>query len=121
MAIFFSNGSGRCIALPGVYALFYAIYSLVVIGILPLVLMILFSILALRNLQSIRARVAPTNEGVHGRRSVQIHKRDRDLMKMLSGEVFIYCITTIPYPVNLIYSVSTSSIAASKSPMPKRN
>jgi hypothetical protein len=117
LAIFFSNDSGRCIALPGAYALFYAIYSLIVIGILPLVLMILFSFLAWHNLKSIRARVVPINEGINGRRIVQIHRRDRDLMKILSGEVFIYCLTTIPYPVNLIYSVSTSSIAASKSSM----
>jgi hypothetical protein len=98
--------------MPGSYALFYAIYSLIVIGILPLVLMIAFSLLAWRNLRMIRSRVTPTGEAT---RNIHIHKRDRDLMKMLSGEVMVYCITTMPYPINLIYSVSTSSIAAYKS------
>jgi len=112
MAIFFNNSTGRCIALPGAYALFYAIYSLIVIGILPLVLMIVFSLLARRNLRMIRSRVVPIGQT---RRNLNIHKRDRDLMKMLSGEVLVYCVTTIPYPINLIYSVSTSSIAAYKS------
>jgi hypothetical protein len=75
----------------------------------------------------IRSRVAPANIALReaarrgktltNGRSMSIHKRDRDLMKMLGGEVFVYCVTTIPYPINLIYSVSTSSIAASKSPM----
>ncbi|UJR26952.1 hypothetical protein I4U23_008259 [Adineta vaga] len=116
LAIYFSNDTGRCVALAGNYAFFYAIYSLIVIGILPLFLMILFSFLAWHNLQTIRSRVAPTNGGViQTRQSIQIHKRDRDLMKMLSGEVLVYCLTTIPYPINLIYSVSTSSIASSKS------
>jgi hypothetical protein len=114
LAIFFSNNSGRCIALPGAYAYFYAIYSLIVIGVLPLLLMTIFSFLAWNNLRLIRTRVAPTTNGV---RHIKIHKRDRDLMKMLGGEVFVYCVTTIPYPINLIYSVSTSSFAAYKSPI----
>ncbi len=98
--------------MPASYAFFYAIYSLIVIGVLPLVLMILFSSLAWHNLQKIRSRVGPTGPAT---RNINIHQRDRDLMKMLSGEVFVYCLTTIPYPINLIYSVSTSSIAAYKS------
>ncbi|CAF0954949.1 unnamed protein product [Adineta steineri] len=117
IVVYYSNNTGRCIALPGTYALFYALYSLVVIGILPLFLMILFGLLAWRNLQIIRSRVTPAGDIAHTAQQVQIHKRDRDLMKMLSGEVLVYCITTIPYPINLIYSVSTSSIAAYKSPI----
>lgn len=116
MAIFFSNNTGRCIALPGTYAFFYAIYSLIVIGILPLVLMIIFSLLAWYNLQKIRSRVAPMG-GAAAARNINIHKRDRDLMMMLTGEVIVYCITTIPYPINLIYSVSTSSLGIYKDPM----
>lgn len=113
LAIFFNNSTGHCIAMPESYALFYAIYSLIVIGVLPLALMITFSLLAWHNLRLIRSRVGPVDSTT---RNITIHKRDRDLMKMLSGEVFAYCITTIPYPINLIYSVSTISIAAYKSP-----
>jgi hypothetical protein len=97
--------------MPESYAFFYAIYSLIVIGILPLVLMIVFSLLAWHNLQKIQSRVVPMGEI-----SIQIHGRDRTLMKMLSGEVFIYCLTTVPYPIDLIYSVATNSISAYKSP-----
>lgn len=112
LAVFYNNSTGRCIASPSSYALFYAIYSLIVIGVLPLMLMILFSVLAWHSLLLIRSRVSPVGQTTG---NIKIRKRDRDLMKMLSGEVFVYCITTIPYPVNLIYIVSTSSIAASKS------
>ena len=111
LAIFYSNQTGRCAALAGTYAFTNAIYSVVVIGILPLFLMILFSALAWRNLRTVRNRVLTI--GVDARR-VRIHQRDHDLLKMLSVEVFIYCVTTIPYPINLIYGVATSSLGASK-------
>ena len=116
LVVYFSNNTGRCVALAGTYAFFYAIYSLIVIGIMPLFLMMFFSYLAWHNLQTIRSRVTPTQGAVNPvSQHVQIHKRDRDLMKMLSGEVLVYCVTTIPYPINLIYSVSTASIASTKS------
>ena len=111
LAVFFSNNTGRCIAQPGTYAFAYAIYSVVVIGILPLLLMVLFSCLAWHNLQQIRSRVNPTSQT---RGHLLIHKRDRDLMKMLSGEVLIYCLTTIPYPINLIYNVTTNAMGIQK-------
>ena len=111
LAIFYSNTTGRCVALAGAYAFINAIYSVVVIGVLPLFLMILFSALAWRNLRTVRNRVLTTGVDV---RRVRIHQRDHDLLKMLSVEVFVYCVTTIPYPINLIYVVSTSSLAASK-------
>lgn len=111
LAIFFSNVTGRCIAQAGTYAFTYAIYSVVVIGILPLLFMILFSALAWRNLQQIRSRVNPTGPA---RPNVLVHKRDRDLMKMLFFEVFVYCVTTVPYPINLIYNVSTNAMGIQK-------
>ena len=114
LAVFFSNESGRCIAAPASYAFFYAIYSLFVIGLLPLLLMIVFSVWAWHNLRLARARVTSV-----GCRVIRMHKRDRDLMRMLTGEVLVYCITTIPYPIDLIYNVSTQAFAASKSPTRK--
>ena len=111
MAVFFNNNTGRCTATSGTYAFFYAIYSLIVIGILPLFLMILFSLLAWHNLRKIRSRVIPSGSTT---RNITIHKRDRNLMLMLTGEVIVFCITTIPYPINMIYSVWTSSMQIHK-------
>jgi len=56
----------------------YAIYSLIVIGILPLLLMILFSLLAWHNLQMIRSRVVPIGLTIRNRK---IHQPDRALMR----------------------------------------
>ena len=113
VGIFFTNSSGRCGPAPA-YALPYAIYSLIIIGIFPTVLMIIFSTLAWRNLKIIRSRVVPTTNAA---RRVKIHKRDRHLMKMLLCEVIVYVVTSIPFPLNILYGTLTSSIAAQKSPM----
>jgi 7 transmembrane receptor (rhodopsin family) len=114
MAVFFNNNTGRCMAESGTYAFFHAIYSLIVIGVIPLLLMVIFSLLAWHNLQKIRSRVSPIGSVA---RHITIHKRDRDLMKMVSGEVIAFCITTVPYPIHLIYSVSTSSMTDYNSPL----
>lgn len=112
MAIFVTITSGRCGA-PSYYALAFSIYLFVFIGILPPFLMILFGILAWRNLKRVRSRVAPLNNEARHR----FHKADRDLMRMLAGEVLVYLITTFFYPVNVLYGVITAPFAAEKSEM----
>lgn len=112
MAIFVNNDAGRCRA-SGSYALAFSIYLFIFIGILPPVLMIAFGILAWRNLQSIRKRIAPLTN-VH---RIRFHRSDRDLMRMLTGEVLVYIIATSLYPVNVLYGAITASIAAEKSDM----
>lgn len=112
MAVFVNNESGRCRA-PNSYALAFSIYLFIFIGILPPLLMIYFGILAWRNLQFIRKRIAPLND-VH---RVRFHRSDRDLMLMLTGEVLVYIITTSLYPVNVLYGVITAPIAKEKSDM----
>ena len=63
---------------------FYAIYSLIVIDIFPLLLMIIFSLLARYNLKLIRRGIAP-EQGTA--RTIIIHKHDRYLMRTLSGRL----------------------------------
>jgi hypothetical protein len=48
---------------------------------------------------------------------LRLHKADRDLMRMLAGEVLVYLITTLFYPVNVLYGVITAPFAAEKSEM----
>jgi hypothetical protein len=111
--VYFDNGTGLCELSP-LYSLPYTIFASIAIGILPFVLMIIFSLLARHNLHLIRSRIVPTNNPTQ---HFRIHKRDHDLMKMLVGEVIVYCITTIPYPANIMYQYLTTPIAADKSPM----
>lgn len=112
MAVFVTITAGRCGA-PSNYALPYSIYLFIFIGILPPTLMITFGILAWRNLKQVRSRVAPTSTSIRFR----LHRADRDLMKMLTGEVIVYIITTFLYPINVLYGFITAPIAQDKSPM----
>ncbi len=111
--VYFNNSTGRCMLSPS-YSLVYSIFAFLAIGIIPLILMIIFSSLARRNVHLIRSRVMPTD---NPSQNLRIHKRDHDLMKMLAGEVLIYCITTLPYPINVMYGYLTLPIAANKSQM----
>jgi hypothetical protein len=113
LLIFFSNDSGLC-AINPTYRLAYVVFALILIGILPPVLMILFTLLARYNLLKIRSRVQPN--GVT-RQSIHIHKRDHHLMQMLIGEVLVFCITTCPYAINTLYNYVTLPITQYKSPL----
>ncbi|CAF3667828.1 unnamed protein product [Rotaria sp. Silwood1] len=112
MAIFINNYSGHCGA-PSNYALAFAIYLFIFIGFLPPFLMIFFGILALHNLKRIRSQVRPRQNPV----AIRLHKADRDLMRMLAGEVLVYLVTTVLYPVNVLYGFITTPIAYQKSEM----
>ncbi|UJR23010.1 hypothetical protein I4U23_026036 [Adineta vaga] len=80
--LYYDNSSGRCILTP-LYALAYTIFSFLAISIIPLFLMIIFSVLTSHNLHTIRSRVLPQGNTVQ---NIRIHKRDHDLVKMLVGE-----------------------------------
>ena len=109
MAVFINNSSGRCGAPPH-YAFAFSIYLFVFIGILPPAMMISFGVLAWRNLKLVKSRVIPTT----GVKKFRLQKANRDLMRMLTGEVIVYLITTMLYPVNVLYGVITAPIAQYK-------
>ncbi|CAF4218840.1 unnamed protein product [Rotaria sp. Silwood2] len=110
MAIFVNNYSGHCGA-PTYYAFAFSIYLFIFIGILPPAFMISFGVLTWHNLKQIRSRVAPRNDPTRFR----LVKADRDLIKMLAGEVLVYLVTTVVYPVNTLYGVITTPIVQQKS------
>ncbi|CAF4598597.1 unnamed protein product [Rotaria sp. Silwood2] len=112
MAIFINNYSGRCGA-PSYYAFAFSIYLFIFIGILPPAFMISFDALTWHNLKQIRSRVAPRSD--HTR--LRLARVDRDLIKMLAGEVLVYLVTTVVYPVNTLYGVITTPIAQQRSEM----
>ena len=80
---------------------------------LPPTLMITFGILAWYNLRKMRERVHPMDRSGQSRFSTV----DRDLMRMLTGEVLVYVITTLLYPVNVLYGVVTTSLGVEKTPL----
>ncbi|UJR26953.1 hypothetical protein I4U23_008260 [Adineta vaga] len=115
LLIFFDNNtSGQC-SINLAYNLAYTIFAMIAIGILPPFLMILFTYLAHYNLRRIRSRVQLS--GNESTADNHIHKRDYDLMKMLVGEVILFCITTSLYPINTMYNFLTIPVKPFKSPL----
>ena len=110
MAVNVTNSTGRCGA-PSHYAFSFGMYLLFFIGILPPVLMIFFGVYAWYNLKNVRRRVYPVVRPGQFR----FPKSDRDLMRMLTGEVCVYLVTTVLYPANVLYGVITAPITAEKS------
>ncbi|CAF0931078.1 unnamed protein product [Adineta steineri] len=77
------------------YKLIYAIYQIIIVGLLPPILMIIFSSLTVRNLW-----YRHTDQ-------IRVRNRDRYLMRMLVAEVIIDIVTSIPYSINLVYGAIT--------------
>jgi hypothetical protein len=107
--------NGSCNIFGSVYSLIYTIYYLIFAGILPPLLIIIFSLLVMRILKQLRRRVQPTagnNEGGSSRNPIR--KRDRDLIKMVFIEVMFYVISTLPFSIYLVYNLITSNIIKNK-------
>lgn len=105
---------GACDARRGAPSTIYTMYMLIVLSAFPLTSMITFGTLMIRSLQQIRVRVLPISDTEVSFATSNLRKRDRDLMKMLAIELFLYVITTIPVTITLIYKSITESQAKSR-------
>ncbi|CAF1284978.1 unnamed protein product [Adineta steineri] len=92
------------------YFLIYTIYYMISAGILPPILILIFSILLMKNLKEMRAHIHCLRQGRNEKiRPINIlRKRDRDLMKMVLVEVMFYVISTLPFSIYLIYRMITN-------------
>ena len=77
------------------YRFFWAIYSVVVPGLLMPILMGVFGILAVLHRRKLQTRLNEERKGVR--------KRDYTLMMMLFAEVSVYIISTSPFPAFTLY------------------
>ncbi|CAF4364230.1 unnamed protein product [Rotaria sp. Silwood2] len=92
-----------------IYSMIYTIYYMIFAGILPPLLMIIFSVLVMKTLGKLRSRVQPKSEDREYKQSTNIlRKRDRNLMKMIFIEVMFYVISTMPFSIYLIYKIITN-------------
>ncbi|CAF0858391.1 unnamed protein product [Adineta ricciae] len=98
--------SGRCSTF-GTYSFVYSIYSFLVAGTLPPILMIIFGLKTMRNLRLIHNRVRTNDDVTY----VRIRRRDFSLMIMLLWEVIVYIFSTTPYPIQTLYLTVTSNLA----------
>ncbi|CAF0837888.1 unnamed protein product [Adineta steineri] len=100
--------NGKCQGKPGSPSIILSVYISIVVGVVPLISMIIFGILMLKNLKNIRARVQPT--GISSVIKYGLHKRDRDMMRMLLIETMCYITTTAPLSISLIYQAASQTV-----------
>lgn len=79
-------------------ALVYSIYLLIFAGMIPPILMIIFSLCIVFNLKKLHRRIHPRMKTTG-----LMRKRDRDYIRMLLVEILIYILTTFPYTCVAIY------------------
>ena len=101
--------SGQC-GVSGIYGIFFSIYSAIVTG-GHLILMIIFSSLAIYNIRTARMRVQPT--GLYSHHVQELRKKDFQMIKMLTGEVIAYVLTSAMFPIFTIYTVATGNLSKS--------
>ncbi|CAF0890220.1 unnamed protein product [Adineta ricciae] len=108
--------NGKCLMWAGAAALYHSIYICFVAAILPTGTMIVFSLLAFRNLQQMKRNVQPADDlPAHNTEKLRLQQRDRQLSKMLFVQIIVYMIFTFSYPLNTLYNAVVLIIGGTKS------
>ncbi|CAF1253967.1 unnamed protein product [Adineta steineri] len=108
LLIWESIENGHC-GVYGIYGQIFSFYIAICTGFIPIVLMTSFSILLVKNLNSVRLQIVPTNNN-----NVRLNRRDVSFIKLILVEVVVYIICTILYPPVTIYSQVTSYMVLNK-------
>ena len=95
----------------GMYALAWGIYQFLIVGIFPPLFMTIFGILTIKNLRFIRSRLRTGASST----TVQLQPRDISMMRMVSGEIVVYILSTVWHPISQLYSTISNSIVTDKS------
>ena len=108
--------NGKCLMWTGAAALYHSIYICFVAAILPTSLMIIFSLLAYRNLQQMTRNVHPLNTSPSSQEmeKLRLQRRDRQLSTMLFVQIIVYMIFTFAYPIQTLYNAVVLIIGGSK-------
>jgi hypothetical protein len=100
-----------CTFQPGAYTAFITYYSLFLVGILPPLLMAIFGYRTVKNIRQVRHAInrshASTIETATVGRAYTVQSKDRQLIRMLLMEIFIYIISRFPATIFLIYQQIT--------------
>lgn len=98
--VYIARGQPYCIAGQGSYSFFLALYSIICIFLLPSILMLIFGLLTIINVQQAQRRIQPTG----GRGYVQ--RKDRHLLRMLIFQVLVTVLFTVPYGAFQVQTIS---------------
>ncbi|CAF1409102.1 unnamed protein product [Adineta steineri] len=105
--------NGEC-GFYGIYLPIYRIYTVVVIGTIPPIIMSIFGYLTYCNMRRIRRRIQPTvRNTIEG--NVFLRQGDRDLLIIVIYEIFIYVITASLYSLILLESLISDYAMLNKS------
>ncbi|CAF0898362.1 unnamed protein product [Adineta steineri] len=104
----FGNISPSCNSQTGTYRTFLGFWNMAVYSFCPSFFMFLFGFLTLNHIR-LHHRVIPANGETH-----RIARRtDIQLLRMLTAQVLVIIISTLPFSINQLYSSFTSSIPKS--------
>ena len=94
--------AGQCV-MTGVYSLIFTIYQMLIAGILPPLVMMIFSCLAYLNMKKVR--VGPENVGNRTKRHQQ-----QQLVRMVTTQITIYIISAELNPITTLYKQITANV-----------
>jgi hypothetical protein len=103
--------NGKCQGRNGLPSIILSVYIAIAVGVIPLFCMVIFGLLMLKNLKKILTHVQQNISLVPI--IDRLHKRDREMMKMLLMETMCYISTTAPLAANLIYQSMTQTMIRS--------
>ncbi|CAF1209335.1 unnamed protein product [Adineta ricciae] len=106
--IFYEIGSGTCTFRSGNYGIFLSIYIAIDSGILPLLLMVVFGLLTVRNIHQSKMRI-----DVCARQVTRMGKKDLQLHRMLANQIALFLVLNLPNPIYLLFISFTINIPKS--------
>jgi hypothetical protein len=101
MPFFTTIQKHQCVSLDS-YVLPFAVYFFLIVGVFPVLLMSLFTLLTVNNLRLLRRRIQPSIAT-----PTRLKSRDRQFIRMLSALVLMYIVTNLFYPTNVLYLAIT--------------
>lgn len=101
--------SKTCIPMQGSYQTFYGIWSLIVFGLSPSILMLLFGMLTIKHTLQAKRQVIPSNSRrMTGEVISQVQTRrktvDKQMIRMMIIQCAVFIVTATPTSVNFIYT-----------------
>ncbi|CAF1487608.1 unnamed protein product [Adineta steineri] len=105
--------NGEC-GFYGIYLPIYRIYTVIIIGTIPPIIMDIFGYLTCCNMRRVRGRIQPiVRNTIEG--NVFLRQRDRDLLIIVIYEIFIYVIAASLYSLILLESLISDYAMLNKS------
>lgn len=103
--VFYDILNDDCSYQAGSYGIFFTIYLSIESGLLPPLIMLIFGILTIRNIQLSKRTVQPQplSGTVGPAHIIRISQKDVQLSKMLLNQIILWIVLNIPNPCYLLY------------------